>query len=113
MTGERIDFDALLGDPARKAEGRVIRSIMSAVGTRPVPRADLAGAIGVVGGPALAIAALLAVLVRVASPGGAPAREVQVTVGTALGISAQADRVIRGSQPATAQQLLAALEGEP
>lgn len=113
MKDERIDFDALLGDARAGGADRFVDSVMAAVMTRPAPRADFAAAVRRVAGPALVIAALAVTLVRLVPSGAGPASRPAPTVGTALGIPAAADRAIRGSQPVTARQLLAALEGEP
>jgi hypothetical protein len=113
MMDERLDFDALIGNVRTDREDRVVRAVMAAVTARPAPRADLRSAIRLLAAPALAVAAVIVVTVRIAPARGMTSSDRSVTVGTALGISAAADRAIRGSEPVSAQQLLAALEGKP
>lgn len=111
MNEERIDFSAILGEPGPEREERTVRSVMAVVAGRTSPRADLAGAIVALGRPALLVAVLLLLAIRLGLP-AAPALMVTPTVGTALGLPLAADQVIRGPQPATAQQLLLSLGGD-
>jgi hypothetical protein len=110
MNDDRIDFGPLLDGQLESREQRVVTRVMTAVSTRAVPRADLVSSIVAVGRPSLAVAATVALAalliprVRDAAPTRPP------TVGTALGIPLAADRVIRSAEPASAQELLAALE---
>ena len=111
MNDDRFDLGPLMDgyQEREEREERVVQSVMAALAWRAAPRADFAGAIVALGAPAMAMAGVvaLAALIALRSQAGAPARP--PTVGTALGIPRAAERVILGTQPASAQELLAAL----
>lgn len=113
MTDERLDLAALFDARSAEREERVVRNIMNALATRARPRADVWSAILVVGRPALAAAAALALMAAMAPAPGPTTPHRPPTVGAALGLPLAVERVIHRAEPASAQELLAALQEEP
>lgn len=111
MNEEPNHWDALFDDVAVREE-RVVRSVLRALSSRATPSSDVWRAILVFGRPALAAAAAAAVIAGLA-PRAAPHASRPPTVGAALGLPLAAERVIHRAEPASAHELLAALQEAP
>jgi hypothetical protein len=108
----RIDFEPAAGRHDDGREDRVVRNVLRALEARHAPRAGLADAILSLGPAAIAAAAALVLATRVVAGPGTAEQLPPPTVGTALGMPAAVERVIRSPDPASGWELLTAFQEE-